>query len=86
MKLPLILQYNSIWLKSNRMKGKEANFLAKAHILSMYIVNIRDSGEIFLAMQLLGWGVQEGTSVKPCKVLGDKVRKNAYTFIAEREL
>lgn len=27
------------------MKGKEANFLAKAHILSMYSVNIRDSGE-----------------------------------------
>lgn len=46
MKLTLILQYSSIWLKSNRMKGKEANFLAKAHILRMYSVSIRDSGEI----------------------------------------
>lgn len=30
-----------------------------------------------LVMQLLGWGVQEGRSVKSCKVLEDNVRKNA---------
>ena len=76
MKLRSILQCNSYPQTYQRRKGEEANFLAKPHVLNMYSIHIRDCGEI--STDDAAVGMRCTVSIKPRKILEDKVRRSVY--------